>query len=126
MKLLLCVLILLVPILTYGNEHPVEEAEIKLEAAQESLKVALERIDKAIRRIEDKDKQKATSKAFSDAQMKWIEFVRAEILTFLAATPASETSNAVLLGIYYTETLATEARVKDLTELAELLETNYK
>ena len=126
MKRLLCVLVLLVPILSYGNEHPAEDAEAKLDSAQKSLNVALQRIDKAIRLIEDKEKRNATLRAFSNAQNKWKEFVSAEIATFLAATPAPDTSTAAMLGAYYTETQATEARVKDVTELAELLEANFK
>ena len=126
MKPLFTALLLLLPITIYASDHPAEEAEAKMEAAQKSLKIALQRIDKTISLIDDKEKQEATRKAFSDSQRKWKQYVDAEVVTFLAATPVPDTSTAAMLGAYYTETAATTKRVMDLQEFAEFLEANYK
>lgn len=107
------------------RQHPAKEAQARIKEATNSLHLAIQRVNKAIKLIADKDKQKATEKAFLDAQGKWKAFVDAEVATYASATPPPDGATSATLDAYNAETWATKARVKDLMNLAEWLKANY-
>lgn len=126
MKLAFIPFILVFAATAFAFDHPAEEAEAKLAVATKSLQTTIQRVERAIKRIHDKDKQETTVKTFLETQRKWREFADAEIATYLAATPVPDSSTAAMLTAYVMETSITETRTKQLGKLAEWLEANYK
>ncbi|MGA0899102.1 MAG: hypothetical protein ACO3SO_01715 [Luteolibacter sp.] len=111
--------------MAYANEHPAEEAEAKLEAAEKNFTTAKKRLDVAILAISHAPKKKEAADALQKLEKGWDQVIENLVSIRIAASPAPDTSTSSSLIPYYTTAEILDMKTKAYTDLAEWIETNW-